>query len=62
MVGYIHREFIKILDKVDWMDENTKQKAKDKAEAISSYIGYPDELLMNEKVGELYKNVSSRVL
>ncbi|CAG2104773.1 unnamed protein product [Medioppia subpectinata] len=57
MVEYIHREFLKILERVEWMDEKTRQKAKDKAHAITPYIGYPDELLDNEKIGELYKNL-----
>ncbi len=58
MVGYIHREFLKILDNVEWMDEETRQKAKDKAHAITPYIGYPDELLENDKIADLYKNVT----
>lgn len=57
MVEYIHREFLKILDAVEWMDEGTRQKAKAKAYAITPYIGYPDELMDNEKIAELYKNV-----
>lgn len=59
MVGYIHGEFLKILDTVEWMDDETRQKAKDKAYAIKPYIGYPDELLDNEKITELYKDVKS---
>lgn len=59
MVGYIHREFLEILNEVDWMDVETRQKAKDKAHAITPYIGYPDELLNNTLVGQLYDNVST---
>lgn len=58
MVNYIHREFLHILDEVDWMDEHTTQRAREKALAIVSYIGYPDEILDNSKVGDLYNNVS----
>lgn len=61
MVSYIHKEFLKILDEVDWMDENTREKAKAKAEAITSYIGYPDELLDNTKITELYQNVYNEI-
>jgi predicted metalloendopeptidase len=57
MVGYIHREYLKILDNVDWINEETRQKAKEKAHAITPYIGYPDELLDNNKIAELYLNV-----
>ncbi|RWS25636.1 membrane metallo-endopeptidase-like 1 [Leptotrombidium deliense] len=55
MVTYIHREFLKILDEVDWMDAQTVRRARDKAKAISTYIGYPEELLDEKKVGELYE-------
>lgn len=58
MVNYIHKEFLKILDEIDWMDEKTTQRAREKALAIVSYIGYPDELLDDKKVGDLYANVS----
>jgi len=57
MVGYIHREFLNILDEVDWMDETTRRKAIEKAHAITSYIGYPDQLLNDSMVGDLYKNL-----
>ena len=30
MVDYIHKEFIQILNEVDWMDENTRQRAIEK--------------------------------
>ena len=58
MVNYIHKEFLKILDEIDWMDKKTAQRAREKAQAIVSYIGYPDELLDDQKVGDLYANVS----
>ncbi|XP_074602163.1 neprilysin-2-like [Brevipalpus obovatus] len=58
MVNYIHKEFLKILDEIDWMDEKTTQRAREKALAIVSYIGYPDELLEDKKVGDLYSNLS----
>uniref|UniRef100_T1JUD6 Peptidase M13 N-terminal domain-containing protein n=1 Tax=Tetranychus urticae TaxID=32264 RepID=T1JUD6_TETUR len=61
MVNYIHKEFLTILDEVDWMDANTTQRAREKANAIVSYIGYPDELLNNSKVGELYTNVLEQI-
>lgn len=57
MVEYIREEFLKMLDEIDWMDEETREEAKLKARAIASYIGYPDELLQDELVEELYKGV-----
>lgn len=57
MVSYIHREFLNILDDVDWMDETTRLRAIEKAHAITSYIGYPDQLLNDSMVAELYQNL-----
>lgn len=57
MVHYIRNEFIKILNEVDWMDEETKKEAHAKAQAISSYIGYPDELLNDNLIEELYQGL-----
>ncbi|XP_054719763.1 neprilysin-2-like [Uloborus diversus] len=54
MVNYIHREFLHILSKVDWMDQQTKQRAKEKAQNMATYIGYPNELLEEWKVSEIY--------
>lgn len=57
MVDYIHREFLKMLDEVTWMDEGTRERAIQKAHAITPYIGYPDNLLNDTLVGELYKQL-----
>lgn len=57
MVEYIRGEFMRILDEVDWMDPETREEAKLKAQAISAYIGYPDELLDDELVEDLYSGV-----
>nr|XP_027200738.1 neprilysin-2-like isoform X2 [Dermatophagoides pteronyssinus] len=57
MVGYIHREFMKILDRVEWMDDQTRQRARDKALAIRPYIGYPNELLNNTEIELFYQGL-----
>lgn len=58
MVDYIRDEFLRILDEIDWMDELTREEAKLKARAIASYIGYPDQLLQDELVEEVYAGVN----
>ncbi|KAG9509324.1 Neprilysin-2 [Fragariocoptes setiger] len=58
MVNYIRREFVKILNEVDWMDDETKQEARDKAHNIASYIGYPDELLNDTMIEQLYTGLT----
>lgn len=58
MVRYIHTEFMKILDVVDWMDESTREQAREKAKTIKTYIGYPSELLNDTLVSSLYQNLT----
>ncbi|XP_067139630.1 neprilysin-2-like [Centruroides vittatus] len=59
MVNYVHKEFLKILEEITWMDEVTREKAKAKAGTIRSYIGYPDELLNDTKISSLYENLTT---
>ncbi|XP_043683237.1 neprilysin-2-like isoform X2 [Vespula pensylvanica] len=57
MVNDIREEFTKILKKVDWMDEETKESALDKAASMSSHIAYPDELLDDKKLEKFYEKL-----
>ena len=54
MVNGIRDQFNIILEEVDWMDDATKVKAKDKANAMVEHIGYPPELLDMKKLTDLY--------
>ncbi|XP_003739567.2 neprilysin-2 [Galendromus occidentalis] len=58
MVKYITNEFLKMLKEVPWMDPDTRHRAKEKAEAIVPYIGYPSELLNDTLLVEHYENVT----
>lgn len=58
MVADIRNEFKKILGTVDWMDDETRKSALEKADAMVTHIAYPDELLDNAKLEEFYNNVS----
>ncbi|KAJ8668211.1 hypothetical protein QAD02_009874 [Eretmocerus hayati] len=57
MVSNIRQKFIQILQTVDWMDEDTRRIAVDKAKSMSEYIAYPEELLNNTKVDKVYDKV-----
>lgn len=57
MVDYIRDEFLRMLDEVDWMDEETRQEAKLKARSISPYIGYPDELLQDDLIEQFFSGL-----
>ena len=39
------------------MDINTQQRAHLKLNAIKDYIGYPEEILVNSNLEELYKGL-----
>ncbi|KAK9304003.1 hypothetical protein QLX08_004498 [Tetragonisca angustula] len=57
MVADIRQEFTEILKKVDWMDEETRKSALDKAASMTSHIAYPDELLDDEKLEQFYEKL-----
>ncbi|KOX75065.1 Membrane metallo-endopeptidase-like 1 [Melipona quadrifasciata] len=57
MVADIRQEFTEILKKVDWMDEETRKSALDKAASMTSHIAYPDELLEDKKLEQFYEKL-----
>jgi len=54
MVTEIRNQFEVLLDQVDWMDDETREKAKEKARSMEAHIGYPSELLDMSKLEEFY--------
>ena len=54
LVREIKKQFMNILDENQWMDEETKNKAEEKAKSITPHIGYPPELLDMDKLEDLY--------
>ena len=57
MVSDLRNEFESILNLIDWMDDETKEKAQKKLSTIKEYIGYPQEILENKKIEDLYKGL-----
>uniref|UniRef100_H3BI35 Membrane metalloendopeptidase like 1 n=1 Tax=Latimeria chalumnae TaxID=7897 RepID=H3BI35_LATCH len=59
LIDKIREVFIESLDELKWMDERSKQKAREKATAIKEQIGYPDYILeeSNQKLDEEYANI-----
>ncbi|MEP7318697.1 MAG: M13 family metallopeptidase, partial [Panacibacter sp.] len=43
LVNNLQKAFASRIDKLDWMSDSTKQKAKEKLFAITKKIGYPDK-------------------
>lgn len=58
MVNRIREVFEEILAQIPWMDAHTRAAAIVKAKAIVTHIGYPDELMDDNKLTEFYKKVS----
>uniref|UniRef100_A0A8B9SPF4 endothelin-converting enzyme 1 n=1 Tax=Anas platyrhynchos TaxID=8839 RepID=A0A8B9SPF4_ANAPL len=54
MISEIRTAFEGSLDQLDWMDETTRQAAKEKADAIYDMIGFPDFILDNKELDDVY--------
>ncbi|CAL1541739.1 unnamed protein product [Lymnaea stagnalis] len=59
MIHDIRNAFYELLDEADWMDEPTRIVAKEKAEAISEKIGYPDSIFNDTALNAEYDGVSN---
>lgn len=57
LVDNIRDEFINILHDVSWMDEETREEAINKAKALTTHIGYPNELADNNKLEEFFSDL-----
>ncbi|XP_048397949.1 endothelin-converting enzyme 2-like isoform X2 [Stegostoma tigrinum] len=54
MINEIRTAFKDGLDKLTWMDDKTRQAAKEKADAIYDMIGFPDFILDTKELDEVY--------
>jgi membrane metallo-endopeptidase-like protein 1 len=57
IVNSIRDEFESTLNDTEWMDDETKAKAWEKAKKMVMHIGYPDELTDDKKVEKYYKGL-----
>lgn len=57
MVSGIRKEFELILNEVNWMDDETRDAALNKLKGMSTHIGFPDEIMDNNKIEEYYDNL-----
>jgi hypothetical protein len=55
MVRYIRQEMSTILSNIKWMDDATRARAQKKLSTMKEYIGYPDELLQENLLDELFQ-------
>lgn len=60
MVEDIRNAFKQELSEVQWMDEETRKEAMEKADFMNYFIGYPDWYDNVTVLEEYYRGVSSR--
>uniref|UniRef100_A0AAQ5ZAG7 endothelin-converting enzyme 1 n=1 Tax=Amphiprion ocellaris TaxID=80972 RepID=A0AAQ5ZAG7_AMPOC len=58
MINEIRSAFKEALDRLSWMDDQTRQAAKDKADAIYDMIGFPEFILDPKELDDVYDGVS----
>ncbi|KAM8822169.1 LOW QUALITY PROTEIN: endothelin-converting enzyme 2b [Synchiropus picturatus] len=54
MIEEIRAAFKAALDRLSWMDQRTRQAAKDKADAIYDMIGFPEFILDPKELDDVY--------
>lgn len=57
LVASIRHEFQINLQKIDWMDNATKQIALGKAKAMVEHVAYPNELNDDKVIDEYYRSL-----
>uniref|UniRef100_A0A8C4D919 endothelin-converting enzyme 1 n=1 Tax=Dicentrarchus labrax TaxID=13489 RepID=A0A8C4D919_DICLA len=58
MINEIRTAFKDALDRLNWMDDHTRQAAKDKADAIYDMIGFPEFILDSKELDDVYDGVN----
>ncbi|XP_049731821.1 membrane metallo-endopeptidase-like 1 [Elephas maximus indicus] len=60
LIDKVRAVFVETLDELGWMDEESKNKAQEKAMNIHEQIGYPDYILeeRNQQLDEEYSNLN----
>ncbi|XP_034404621.1 endothelin-converting enzyme 2b isoform X3 [Cyclopterus lumpus] len=54
MINEIRSAFKEALDRLNWMDDHTRQAAKDKADAIYDMIGFPEFILDPKELDDVF--------
>nr|XP_056705971.1 endothelin-converting enzyme 2 [Euleptes europaea] len=54
MIAVIRTAFEESLDQLDWMDAKTRQAAKEKADSIYDMIGFPEFILEDKELDDVY--------
>lgn len=60
MIHTIREAFNELLAENDWMDDETRTVAKEKADAMNERIGYPELITEPEQLNKEYTTVGRR--
>ena len=58
IVNSVKEELEKVLQSIDWLDEDTRQAALFKLKNMESVVAYPDEFFDDELLTKAYENVT----
>ncbi|KAG1679571.1 Endothelin-converting enzyme [Nymphon striatum] len=61
MIESVRAAFKQNLDTLQWMDSETRRLAKEKADAITDMIGYPDFILNPDKLDKKYEGLEFEI-
>ena len=60
MIHNIRDAFNELLEKIDWMDDKTRQVARAKAATIAEKIGYPEYIVNDTAINLDYEGVRTK--
>jgi neprilysin len=58
MVHHIRRAFLERVGRLEWMDDETKLAATEKALTMTEFIGFPDWFANSTALNHYYEGVS----
>lgn len=58
VIENVKAAFKQRLDESDWLDDETKGKSKEKVDAITKMVAYPDQVFNDTYLNEFYSAVS----
>jgi membrane metallo-endopeptidase-like protein 1 len=58
MIENIRSEFVNILNETDWLDQESRRLALDKANNLDIKVGYPEFLFNDTHLNEIYEKVN----
>ncbi|XP_053566046.1 neprilysin-like [Bombina bombina] len=57
LIAELRKAFLKMLDENKWMDDKTRKRAIMKASKVQEHIGYPDEIMNDDSLNEIYREI-----